>query len=316
MPAGIWNRQWLNQNGGRAYPLTDWATKRDQTDTIEIPDSFIVAMQFPVHAGMDVEPQRFFIKTLGVFPTGFNIGIGYDDDSSEPPLVGAVNVPFSTHTENRVYAIAGVDDFSDSVGHIAIGTLDEAGLLTPGEYHFDRDGSAIETDAIRPMIRGISSITVVNAANQRSEKLYGDIELIAGTNMRLTVATGAGDPQITFSAISGEGLNEECLCEEEAEGQCIRTINGIPPLPDGNFRFIGDDCIVIEPIDNGLQFIDQCSSPCCGCPELDAMRQQIDRFADGARTLTNFVDRLSVEVTEMSATILSSKLSDQGCLEC
>jgi len=315
MPLGIWNIQWLNQNSQRSYPLSDGVTKRDVTDSIEIPNSFIVAMYIPVHAGMNVEPQRFFIKTLVITPTGFTIEVAYDDADSMP-VVTTVGIPQTTHTENREYAMVGVNDFADTVGRIVIGKLDEINELPPGEYTFDRDGTNLETDVIHPMIRGISSITVVNAGNQRSEKLYGDIELIAGTNMRITVGGSGCDPEVTFNAISGEGLNEECICEEEDEGPCIRTINGIPPLPNGNFRMIGDDCLVLEPIDHGLQLVDQCSAPCCGCPELDALTQQIDRFADGARTLENFVARLSAEVSEMSAVVLGSKLGDQGCLDC
>lgn len=316
MPLANWNVQWLNQNSQRSYPLTDWATKRDESDSISIPNSFIVALYFPVHAGQDVEPQRFYIQTLGVFPTGFNIGIGYNDGSSSPPLVASVNVAKSTHTENRSYALAGSGDYDDSVGKIVIGRLDEANDLPPGQYDFEYDGGALESDAIRPMIRGITSLTVVRGL-ERTERLYGDIELVAGNNMRITASqVGSEAPQITFSAIEGEGLNEECVCEEELEGPCIRTINGIPPLPDGNFRLIGDDCLLVEAIANGVQILDDCSEPCCGCEDLQAIVDQIDRFADGVVTVQNFANTLGSEVTQFHQVVLGSRLSDQGCIEC
>lgn len=317
MPLGHWNVQWLNQNSQRAYPLTEAATKRDKTDTIGLPTSFIVALYFPVHAGLNVEPQKFFIKELGVFPTGYNVALGYDDGTADPPTVGSVNIATSTHTENRSYAVAGVDDFDDSVGKIVIGSLDEISSVPPGLYEFTASGGALETDAIRPMLRGISSITVVSSVGDRSDPLYGHVELVAGNNMRITASqVGGQDPKITFSAIEGEGLNEECICEEESEGPCIRTINGIPPLPDGNFRLIGDDCINITPIDNGLKLEDTCSEPCCGCEELQAIEGQIDRFADGVFTLQSFINRLGAEVAQFHTVVLGSRLGDQGCVEC
>jgi hypothetical protein len=317
MPLGHWQLQWLNHNAQRSYPLAEWGSKQDQTESITIPDSFLVALYFPVHAGHDVEAHRFFIKTLGIYPTGYNIGIGYEDDSGDPPTVGAVNIAKDSHTENRSYAIAGVDDFDDSVGKVAIGMLDEIDLLPPGQYVFDYAEAGLETDCIRPQIRGITSLAAVTASGEVSARVHGDIELVAGENIQINVSQLEGLPtQIIFNAIDGEGLNEDCVCDDISEGQCIYTINGIPPLPDGNFRIVGDDCLDVDPIEHGLQLVDTCSQPCCGCEELDALIDQIDRFADGVVTLQNFVERLGSEVEEMSQVVIGSRLGDQGCVEC
>lgn len=313
---GQWNVQWLNQNSQRSYPLADWGSAVDQTGTVTIPDEFILALSFPVHAGQAVEPEKFYIKHLGVFPTGYTIVLGYDDGSAVPPSVASVNIAKTSHNEYSSYAISGADDYDDSVGKIVIGKLDEMSFLPPGFYTFDPEATPIETDAIRPMIRGISSIVVINGSD-RSDRIYGDIELVAGSNMRIVSNQVEGEPpQIVFSAISGEGLNEECACDEEGDGPCIRFINGIPPLPDGNFRMVGNKCMDIQPIDNGLRFSDLCSEPCCGCQELEAIITQINRFADGVATLQTFASTLGSEVTQMSNVVLGSKLSDTGCLDC
>lgn len=315
MPLGVWNVQWLNQNSQRSYPLADWATAQDRTGTIKLPDNFIVALYFPVHAGVDVQPENFFIKQVLIVPTGYNIAIAYNDED-ELPIVASVNIDRSTHTENRSYALPGSGNFDDSIGKIVIGKLETVDELPTGVYKFDFQGGALEVDCIRPMVRGISSLTVVNGQD-RSERIYGDVELVAGNNMRIIAnQVGTAAPEIVFNAIEGEGLNEECACDEEGEGPCIRFINGIPPLPDGNFRMVGDECIDIAPITNGLQLSDQCSQPCCGCEELDALTRQIDRFADGVLTLQNFASNLGSEVTQMSQIVLGSRLSDQGCIEC
>ena len=123
-------------------------------------------------------------------------------------------------------------------------------------------------------------------------------------------------PQIVFSAIAGEGLNEACACDEEGTGPCLRFINGIPPLADGNFRIVGNKCMDVQPVTNGLLFSDLCSSPCCGCAELDAITSQVSRFADGVLTLQHFASAVNAEVTQMSQVVLGSKLSDGGCLDC
>jgi hypothetical protein len=316
MPLASWNLQWLNHNSQRAYPLTERASKLDITGVARIPDSFLLGLYFPVHAGQNVQPDKFFLRILLINPTGYNLAIAYDDGTSDPPLVASINIAKSTHTENRVYAFPGVDDFADSVGQVVIGTLAEIDELPPGQYKFAPEAGELEVDAIRPMIRGVSSLSVVNGSN-RSDKLYGDVELVAGNNVRLTPVQVEGeDPQIIISAISGEGLNEDCVCEENELGPCIRTINGIPPSPDGNYRLLGDECLLLNPITNGLQLTDDCSQPCCNCTDLDAINLRLDALGNQVTTLNSFVGRLQTEVTQMGQVVLGSRLGDRGCIQC
>ena len=79
----------------------------------------------------------------------------------------------------------GKDDFDDSVGKIVIGKLSTIDALPAGDYLFDFEDGAVEVDAIRPMIRDVRGIVAVNGGD-RSERMYGDIELIAGQNILLT----------------------------------------------------------------------------------------------------------------------------------
>lgn len=314
MPIGNWNLQWLNHNSQRSYPLTEKATKTDTLETIRLPDSFLLALYFPVHTGLNVSPDRFFLKDLLITPTGYNLSIGYDD-GAETYTAAAVNIAKSVHVPNRTYALSGLDNFSDCVGQVVIGKLDEVDKLAPGQYQFDYVGGALESDAIRPMIRGVSSLRVANGS-ELSDLLYGDITLIAGTNMRLGVnVSGLDGPEIVFNAISGENLNTDCICQVPGTGECIRCINGVCS-DDGTFTFGQGPCIEITPTANGLVFTDTCAQPCCGCTELDALNTQIDRFSDGVNTLQNFVTRLSSEVTQMSLVVLGSRLGDSGCSRC
>jgi len=313
MPVGRpFNLQWRNHNATRAYPLADAASKRDISGTIRIPDSLLVGMQLGIHVGLNVSPAKFFLRKLIVSPVGFTLVLAYDDEA-DFPYVASVHVPVSTHVENAVYALGFRDDFIDCVGEVMIGPLVEALELPAGDYTFSPAGGLLEPDAIRPYIRGISSLTVVNGGS-RSERLYGDITLTAGTNFRIT-ATTSPSPVITFSAIAGEGLNEECECDNADQAPCIRTINGIPPTSQGDFTFVGNDCIVIEPSDgpHSLTFRDDCSKPCCGCRELDALESQLQRFGDGRATLEGHVYRVAAEVSQMNLVVLGSRLGDVGC---
>lgn len=310
MPVGNWNLQWLNHNSQRAYPLTERASKTDTTNTITIPDSFIVALYFPIHSGTTFTPSGFFIRSLLIAPTGFNIVIGYSNGASTVD-VAAANVARSAYVQNRAHSLAGIDDFYDSIGYIVLGHLDEVDRLPPGLYEFTPAAGEIESDAIRPMLRAVSRLQVLNN-NEFSEPIYGDVTLVAGTNVRLTVTQADGHTNIVFDAISGQNLNQDCLCEIPEEGECIKAINGVHAL-GGNFVIAPDDCVQITEISGGLKIADICAQPCCGCSELDAIVTQINRFGDGITTLQNFVTRLGSEVTQMSLVVLGSRLSDSGC---
>lgn len=316
MPIGNWNLQWLNHNSQRSYPLTERASKVDSTGTIRIPDSFIVALYFPVHVTLAIQLDQFYVKTLLISPLGYSIGIGYADGSANGVLVATANVTKATHTANMTYAMAGVDDFADTIGQIVIGDLREIEQLPAGLYTFSFESGELESDAIRPMLRGVTAVRVVNN-NENSPLLYGDIELIAGTNMRLDYAinTNTGNPRITFNAIDGTDLNTVCTCDLNKTGECIRCINGICST-DGNYTITGGDCITVTTGGNGITLEDICATPCCGCAELDALKTQIDRFSDGVTTLGNFVTRLGSEVTQMSFVVLGSRLGDAGCSTC
>ena len=315
MPAPIWNTPWLAQNAQRPYPFTDWATKRDATGTVELPNDFLVALQFPVHAGLDVEPQNFFLSQLTLVPGGYTLLFSYYDGSASPPLAAAVSIPSAGHQENRTYALPGVDDFADCVGQVTLGRLTAIDRLPPGDYRFGYNDTALEVDAIRPQIQGVAGLVCVNGT-ERSPLLFGDIELLAGENIRIAVNLfDDAPPQVIIHAIRGEGLNEDCVCEAHPEAPCVRRINGVPATVAGDMLFLTDDCLRATATANGLQLEDLCSRPCCGCEELQPLIRQIDRFADGVATMQAFNNRLQSEVTNMASVVLGSRIQDVGCVE-
>ncbi len=315
MPLSQWNLEFLNHNSQRSYPLTADATKQDITGSLTLPDDFLVGIDIPVSTAMDMESGKFFIRQVGIFNSGIQLLFAYNSPSG-PVNVGSALVPSSGFQRNSVFAIGGIDPFDDIYGKVVIGKISTI-QQTAGLFDFDIDGGRIEPQAIRPMIRGITALTIADAEGNESERLYGDIELVAGTNIQLTTVSTADQTQIIISAISGEGTIEQCICTGDAAIlPCIKTINGIVPTEDGNFNLIGDDCLTFDPIVNGLQVTDSCCAPCCGCEELETVTRALEDLKIQRNALELFVNELAVSATTFNNTVLGSRLGDRRCLVC
>lgn len=316
MPLSQWNLEFLNHNAQRSYPLTADATKQDVTGSFTIPDDFLVGLDLPVSPAMDMETGRFFIRQLGLFASGVQLILAYDTGAEIYDVASAL-IPASGDLRNKVFALGGIDPYDDILGKVVVGRIDTIQLQPSGLFTFDLAGSRIEPQAVRPMIKGISSMRIANAAGTVSERLYGDIELVAGNNIQLSTVANNTETKIIISALSGEGTIEQCVCEgDAAEIPCIKTINGIRPTPDGNFNFIGDDCLNFASIANGLKLTDSCCQPCCGCDELESITRDLERFAGQRAALELFVNQLAAETATFDTTVLGARLGDRRCLTC
>jgi hypothetical protein len=310
------NMQWVDHNEGRRYPFTVESTLADVTDTLVIPNEFIVGLYLSVHYGLNVDPAKFFLSSLGNFATGFGIVVSYNADSGPVPVATA-NISRAAYSPGQSYRLTGLGDFLDATGVIQLGSLDNIDQQPSGLFSFAFEAARLETDAVRPMIRGISSLRIQSGASL-SDRLYGDIVLVAGENMRLTIVQEEDeDPQIVFDAIEGEGLNENCVCEDDpTQFPPIRTINGIPPTANGEFTLLGSSCLEVTELTNGLQLVDTCSEPCCGCTELETITAQLEQFNRQATTLENFLNSLESRVTTMDSVVLGSRIGDRSCITC
>lgn len=320
MPVGNWNLQWLNHNAQRSYPLTARGSKQDRSGTFSIPDDFIVGMSLcpSVDDVLSQNPDvTFYVSRIAISSSGFGVTISVAEKIGDIDFSAAlfnVFVNRAEHVKNNTYALT---QLGAAAGTITIGDIAGIEKQPPGFFEFDPAATEIEADVIRPVVHGIRSLQVLNDG-ALSEKIYGDVVLVAGDNVRIRLEkilnedSGTYDNYVTLHAIAGAGLNEDCTCEINETAPCITSINGIATT-NGNFNISPNGCIALGEMTNGLQIADICAEPCCGCSELEALRDQINRFGDGITTLQNFVTRLGSEVSQMGIVILGSRLGNSSC---
>lgn len=313
MPLAQWNLEFLNHNAQRSYPLSAEATKQDVSGSFTIPDDFLVGLDLPISTAMDMSTGRFFIRQLGLFASGVQLVIAYETDTAYVDVASALIPTTGTVVRNKVFTLGGIEPFDDIVGKVVIGRIDTLQQQPNGLFTFNLLGSRIEPQAIRPMIKSITSLRVTNAGGATSDRLYGDIELVAGSNIQLTTSGS----RIVISALSGAGTVQSCVCAGEAAAiPCIKTINGIAPTSDGNFNLVGDNCLDLQTTANGVKMTNSCSQPCCGCAELEAITRNLELFAAQRSTLETFVNQLAATTATFDSTVLGARLGDRRCLTC
>lgn len=314
MPTSTFNLEWLDHNTERAYPLAIEATRQDATGSFTLPDDTIVSLYLSVHAGMDVQPGRFFLRSINNLPSGLAIVIAYNSSSGVIDVASGL-VARAAYQKYQAYSLGGIGDFADARGHFVLGDLANLDNQPAGEFEFEFEGGRLEADCIRPMIRGVTGLRV-SSGGDLSEPIYGNIVLQAGNNIRLTPLNDGGqDGTIVIDAIEGEGLTQTCVCADTI-GDPIRTIAGVGPDSNGNINLLGDGCLKITGLNGGIQLSDECSAPCCGCEELEIVTQAAEQFGDKATTLEGFINQLAASVNQMDQVVLGSRLGDRGCNTC
>lgn len=312
-----WNLEWLNHNANRKYPLAVDASGRSTDGEFELPEDFIVACYLSLNAGHTLEISGFAITNITISPAGATVLISGSDKTGELHPVAATMIPKAVHKQYRSYRLGGLAEFYDLDGWLTVDQFDSIDMQPAGSWDFDLSGGRLELDVVRPQIRGVSRLRV-QSNGELSQPIVGDVVLRAGNNMRISPVLVAGeDPVLLFDAINGAGLNEECVCAGDVQdAPPIRTINKIPGTPDGDFTFLGNNCLEFVPIEHGLQARDTCSEPCCGCPELESVTKALELLDSQATTLENFLVSLEARTTQMDQVVLGSRLGDRGCIQC
>jgi len=289
--------EWYNQNSLRKYPLADDASGTDVTNTFNLPHSLIVDLVIPISSATQYDPDGFVLREVAVFGLGIVVTFAYTADNSTFTEVGRISVS-STHTPNTTYFMYGTGAFSDVIARVTIGDIQET-LATAGVFTFDRAGGRLVSTVIRPDIRGVSRLRVRNGGDV-SDPIYGVVELVAGTNMTITVSGN----QITFNAIDGANLNQDCGClstADRTQAPCIRRINGQQANSQGNIQFTGVNCITVQTGNNALTIKDVCSEPCCTVEDINKIISDLNSLTTDVRTQGFAQQKLENNLQQMQA---------------
>lgn len=288
--AGVWMVDWLNANSQRKYPLHDEATGRDISGSFQLPDDLLVDCILPVHPDPSVDPSKFHLHSVTVFSTGVTVGLGYDGTA-----IGSVTVDRATFARNKTAVFQCTGDFFDTVAKLVIGSLDSV-LSYAGSFEFGLDGGRLSPTVVKPDIRGMNALYLLNG-EELSDPIQDDIVFEAGRNALLVLDNTPPDySRIIFSFIEGAGTIVDCDCKEGTTRQPILTIDGIGPNSDGDFVLEDNECQGLNPITNGLQLVDKCAKPCCGCSELNVVTDKLNFMANQIQTLEGLASRLETQI--------------------
>lgn len=295
---------WLNENALREYPFHEGVGLRpnDSAGVVvesgwALPNCLIVDMSIAVN-GANFDPF-LYLGEMSVVAGG--VTLVFCDRNGDRVI--SVYATLSSHVKNEAYQMAGVGSFADARGVVCIGDLEEFFERTPdGKYTFSPEESMIEPTCIRPSSVGVKSLKAIDSSGYTSIGLVGDVNLIAGENIRFDY--DPDDNALWVSADPDSGYKEKCECEETGQA-FVRSINGIQVE---DVQIIGDECIKVS-TDNGIiRMTDSCSKPCCGCAETTFINQTINDLQTSVSTLTGNVSSLGDRLTEfISSYVLSRK---------
>jgi len=289
----IVNQEWLNENSLRSYPIRENLSRRPfdangaLIPDIIIPDYLIV--DFVLSLSGDALTTVYLSQLVVINNT---VSMTFSDVAGV--TVGVVGVNMSAHATYQAYDIVGVGVYEDARGRVVLGDLTTlTDDLAAGLYNFGISATEFEPATIRPSIRGVRSLRT-SVEGTESARIYGHVKLLAGTNIRLTYL--ATYNAIRIDAIDGSGLNQECECEASVgQTNIVRTVNG---LPIEDVEITGDGvCVEVNIEGNRLVISDLCSTPCCGCPELEFITENLKILEATMGNLESYANQLQERIS-------------------
>ena len=309
--AAVENVEWLNQNLLRAYPLHE-----DADVTPRLPNGavatglalptclitdFAFTLAFDTADGDSLPSLTGVSHAAGGF--SFEISVG-------STVLATKTVDAATHRTNTAYRLTGQGDNADCGGWIVVGDLVRAAEELPeGVYRFAPGQVPFEVSTLRLSPRGVRSLTAVGKYGLKTyAPLYGNVRLIAGSDM--TVRTdGAPPDSIWLQAESNTGYERTapCPCGTEAQ-RTVRTING---MAVENVQIVGDGtCVrVTKDGENRIKVADGCSTPCCGCSELNFVESAVTTVNKSISVLNEYARSLQARLNELHANLEATRAS-------
>lgn len=310
MARSIRGQEFANRAADSRYPLIPAATALDTTSQFTIPNDFLAGLYLSIPADTGFDAGSFRVSKVIYARARCSVFISANVGSTVY-LLGQFDVLEQLATSQLAangYAFSlftPADGFGDVRGRLMVGGIDSLKLQPQGVYEFTQAAAGISTDCIRPMLRRVSAIEVVNSSGQ-TYRLTGTVRLRAGDNASLTIETVDGLPVVVFDAVDGSQLNDQLQCDT-ASGTIVRRINGLPGNNQGEVTLLGSNCLTVQPQQTGLQLLNACSEPCASCSEAEALKSLVDPFVTQVPTLVSLANRIDMAVTQFQLNALASQ---------
>lgn len=312
--AAIENIEWLNQNKLRAYPIREDAdtvpllTNGAQATGIKLPTCLVTDFSFTLAfdaVTADTVPALTGVSHAG---DGFSLEISLGDT-----VLTSITASIATHTVNKTYRLFGAGEYADCGGWITLGDLKRAAEEIPeGVYKFPAGQVPFEISTLHMAPRGVRSITAVGKYGLKTyTPLYGNVRIIAGSDMTVRNDSAANAIWLQAESSTGYERNGPCKCGAAATN-VVRSING---MPVENVIITGDDtsCVAVNISKSStvhtITLEDTCSTPCCGCAELNFVESAITAINKSISVLNGYAASLGTRLEELMLNLETTKAS-------
>jgi hypothetical protein len=276
--------EYLNANAYRRFPFRENSGMAADNNWV-LPNNFMVDAFFSVPADtLDYIWLSSLAIGVSTVVIGFSAGLGTTENQ-----LGSVIVPKTGHQFGSSYQLSGSGAYARVKAVITLGDLDA--LL--GVYSFSSDQTSIEPCLVRHSIPGLGGLSITTDG-QTTGPLTGDIELVAGQNVDLSVSGNT----ITVSFVGQQQFEENI-----PEGTRVLTVNGIPVE---SVQIVGDDCVDVQTSGSVISISDLCSTPCCGCPELEEITRRLADLTTSLANLDTYSQALDTKIQGFTAQLMQA----------
>ena len=307
--------EWLNANSLRNYPIRENASRTDVSGNFTIPNELLVSAQF--NYSRDYLDGGFYISKIVVSDSSVRIFISFisSEENSVSREIGSVSIFSESFEKFSYFSFSGQGEDFAVLGSLGIGDISStinAGIET--NCVFASNVVALGLNKNSP-IPALKTVEVYNADDQLLYRATEILKLKEGDNIKLTYLppqAGSGDPygSIRIDAIDGQNLVSPNDCENVTEflPPCIKKINGVGPNAEGTIFLAGSDCIdVLElPTAHTLELSDTCAESCCGCVELQALTDALEKLKEQEQTIRDLINSTQGQQSELLANIISN----------
>lgn len=307
--------EWLNANSLRNYPIRENASRTDVSGSFTIPNELLVSAQF--NYSRDYLDGGFYISKVVVSDSSVRIFISFisSEENAVSREIGSVNIFSDSFEKFSYFSFSGQGEDFAVLGSLGVGDISSTINAGIGEFLFESNATTFEANTQFVSIPALKTVEVYNADDQLLYRATEILKLKEGDNIKLTYLPpqiGSSDPygSIRIDAIDGQNLVSPNDCENVTEflPPCIKKINGVGPNAEGTIFLVGSDCIdVLDlPTSHTLELSDTCAESCCGCIELQALTDALEKLKEQEQTIRDLINSTQGQQSELLANIISN----------